>query len=79
MAKVEQVEINDITINRDKLKEIVKSSGNNISGFALEIDIEPSTMSRLLAGTKSSCNLITLLKIANYAGVVDVRELIIIK
>lgn len=69
--------ITDVLANIPKLREL--KGDKTISKFAKDMDVEPSTMNRIFNEKKSSLSIITIIRVANYYNIVDIRELIIIK
>lgn len=63
-------------INIDKLKEVIASTGLSNNKFAIACCIDYATLYRLLSA-KQEVSIITLLKICDYVGIVDVRDLLL--
>lgn len=66
----------DIKVNISKLKEIIVSRKDSQLSFCTKLDITPASIVRTLQG-KNGLSVENIIKIADYAKIVDIRELLI--
>jgi transcriptional regulator with XRE-family HTH domain len=62
-------------ISGDKVRKLVQESGLNQCGFALSAGIDNATLVRIVSGEISNPTIETVIKIANFSKILDVREL----
>jgi predicted transcriptional regulator len=67
-----------VVLNVPKVKAIIVEKGLTQTRFCHEVDIAPASLTRSIQG-KEMLSLNSIIKIADYAGIKDVRELLLYK
>jgi DNA-binding Xre family transcriptional regulator len=65
-----------IEINQNKLKDLITSKRQTASTFALNCGLDQASLSKILTGKSKTLSLSTAIRICDYVGIVDVRELL---